>query len=67
MGEQEMYEWMLQLGVLSPDEQTDFRSQLRDGVVLCHLANRLHPGIVETVSGEGGGGGENTTSRWCRS
>lgn len=50
--EHELYEWMLQLGVpLNPDEQTgSFRSQLRDGVVLCHLVNRLHPGVVEKVS-----------------
>ena len=69
LGEQEVCEWMLQLGVLNPDEQNkEFRSQLRDGVVLCHLANRLHPGIVETVSGrDGRGRGRETASGWCRS
>lgn len=52
LNEQDLYEWMLQLEVpLSPEEQAgDFRSQLRDGIVLCHLVNRLRPGSVDSVS-----------------
>ena len=52
LDEQDLYEWMMQLGVsLRPEEQAgNFSSQLRDGVVLCHLVNRLRPGSVEDVS-----------------
>lgn len=52
LDEQDLYEWMLQLGAsLRPEEQAGmFSSQLRDGVALCHLVNRLRPGSVEDVS-----------------
>lgn len=51
LGLSELREWLETLGLsLVPEEDTPVKEQLRDGVLLCQLVNKLRPGSVETVS-----------------
>ena len=65
VGVAELEEWLVSLGLLEPSEEPgterrnsgaadDFdvgtiREKLRDGVVLCHLVNKIKPGSVDKV------------------
>ncbi len=47
----ELREWLEGLGIsLLPEEDTPVREQLRDGILLCQLVNKIRPGSVDTVS-----------------
>ncbi len=47
----ELRAWLEALGVsLLPEEDTPVKEQLRDGVLLCQLVNKIRPGSVDTVS-----------------
>ena len=49
--EEDFQEWLVCLSLLSSgSEEKPFRERIRDGVVLCQLANKIRPGSVETVS-----------------
>ena len=51
LGEEEFQEWLTGLGLLSPGgEDRPFREQIRDGVLLCQLVNKIRPGSVDIVS-----------------
>ena len=48
--EDELKEWIIELGInLGSIEDEEFRDSLRNGVILCQLANTIHPGSVEEV------------------
>lgn len=58
VGVREFQEWLVSLGLLEPSEvqgtergaeDFDVRDKLRDGVVLCHLVNKIRPGSVDNV------------------
>ncbi|XP_064394125.1 rho guanine nucleotide exchange factor 7-like isoform X2 [Halichondria panicea] len=50
LGLSELREWLETLGLsLVPEEDTPVKEQLRDGVLLCQLVNKLRPGSVETI------------------
>ena len=51
LGEDEFQEWLGSLGLVSPGgEDRPFREQIRDGVLLCQLVNKIRPGSVDIVS-----------------
>ena len=50
LGEDDFREWLSSLGLLSSSEDKPFRDQIRDGVLLCQLVNKIRPGSVDTVS-----------------
>jgi len=51
LGLSELRDWLVELGLsLQPEAELPVREQLRDGVLLCQLVNKLKPGSVETVS-----------------
>ena len=47
--------WLVECGILSNDHKVshegaevfDLAQVLRDGVLICHLLNRLHPGAID--------------------
>lgn len=50
-------DWMLKMDILLPTKAADFNStlfdfaqSLRDGVLLCQLANTLEPGAVKDIN-----------------
>ena len=49
---QDLQEWVEALGLpLEPaEDDRALRNQLRDGIFLCQLVNRIKPGSVENVS-----------------
>ena len=48
--EDDFQEWLVSLSLLSSvAEEKPFREQIRDGVILCQLVNKIRPGSVETV------------------
>lgn len=47
--EAELHEWITTLG-LSLDPEDSLQEQLRDGILLCQLVNRIKPGSVDNVS-----------------
>lgn len=47
----DLREWLEALGLtLAPEDDTPLKEQLRDGILLCHLVNKIRPGSVESVS-----------------
>ena len=55
---QDLQEWLGALGLeVEPEDERPLPDQLRDGVVLCQLVNRIKPNSVEVV-GDGRGGRE---------
>ena len=54
VNEQDLEEWLRALGLdVEPEHERPMAEQLRDGVVLCQLVNRIKPNCVETVCGGG--------------
>ena len=47
--EADLHEWITTLG-LSLDPEDSLQEQLRDGILLCQLVNRIKPGSVDNVS-----------------
>lgn len=50
-------DWMVKMGILLPSKAADinstlfdFAQSLRDGVLLCQLANTLEPGAVKDIN-----------------
>lgn len=53
---QDLHEWLGALGLeVEPEDERPIADQLRDGVVLCQLVNRIKPNSVEVVGGGRGG------------
>ena len=51
LGLNEIREWMEHLGLsVQPEQHRPFKEQLRDGILLCQLVNKIRPGSVEQVS-----------------
>lgn len=51
LGLSDLREWLESLGLtLLPEQDTPVKEQLRDGILLCQLVNKIRPGSVETVS-----------------
>ena len=50
LGEEDCLEWLASLSLVPSGEGTPFRELIRDGVILCHLVNKIRPGSIETVS-----------------
>lgn len=49
---QDLQEWLGALGLeVEPEDERPLPDQLRDGVVLCQLVNRIKPNSVEVVGG----------------
>ena len=50
--EEDIKKWMIELEIYKEEEDVDvdrFRESLRDGVLLCQLANRIKPDSVADV------------------
>lgn len=63
VGLPELKEWFVYLGLLDSSEQVGgvgdgneegggeaFQNNLRDGIILCQLVNKIRPGSVDNVS-----------------
>lgn len=47
-------EWMQEvMGEQYPDDEEEFQSALQNGVVLCHLANKIRPNSIKRVTSDG--------------
>lgn len=51
--EQEAQEWIETI-TGEPFAKDTFEDSLRDGILLCKLMNKLHPGIIQKISVSGG-------------
>lgn len=50
LGLNDVRDWMESLGLsLQPEQTLPLKDQLRDGVLLCQLVNKIRPGSVELV------------------
>lgn len=51
LGLTDVQEWLESLGLsLETEEEKPIQDQLRDGILLCQLVNKIKPGSVENVS-----------------